>query len=185
MRSPLLLIISGPPGSGKTTLGRRLASELWLPFVYKDGIKERLFDTLGWRDRAWSQQLGIATYELLYYFLEVQLAAGCSQIIESNFAAEFATQRFLLLKEQYSFRPCQLMCRTQGEVLLARFKLRAEDGSRHPGHVDQLTYGELEAGLLKGRLEPLAIPGEVIEVDTTDFDSIDYGGLMQQIRALL
>jgi len=57
MPKPLLIIISGPPGTGKTTLGKRMANELHLPFVNKDSIKELLFDHLGWHDRAWSRKL--------------------------------------------------------------------------------------------------------------------------------
>ena len=45
-----LIIINGPPGSGKTHLGRFLARELWLPYFSKDGVKELLFDSLGWSD---------------------------------------------------------------------------------------------------------------------------------------
>jgi 2-phosphoglycerate kinase len=55
MHRPLLVIITGPPAAGKTTLGRQLAGALSLPFIHKDGIKEILFDVLGWRDRAWSR----------------------------------------------------------------------------------------------------------------------------------
>lgn len=38
---PLLLIITGHPGSGKTTLAHRLAADFKLPLIYKDGIKMR------------------------------------------------------------------------------------------------------------------------------------------------
>ena len=43
MIRPLLIIISGPPGAGKTTLGNHISAELHLPFIHKDGIKETLF----------------------------------------------------------------------------------------------------------------------------------------------
>lgn len=46
-----LIIITGLPGTGKTTLGRKLAEEFRLPFISKDDIKEFLFDNLGWKDR--------------------------------------------------------------------------------------------------------------------------------------
>ena len=47
MTKSLLIIINGAPCTGKTTLGRKLAKQLCLPFLSKDGIKEVLFDTLG------------------------------------------------------------------------------------------------------------------------------------------
>jgi predicted kinase len=52
MKKNLLIVITGLPGTGKTTLGRKLAEELALPFISKDDIKELLFDGLGWEDRA-------------------------------------------------------------------------------------------------------------------------------------
>ena len=51
------VIITGPPASGKTSLGIKLVTELKLPFIFKDGIKELLFDSLGWKDRDWSKNL--------------------------------------------------------------------------------------------------------------------------------
>ena len=91
---PSLIIVAGPPCTGKSTLALRLAIDLSLPLIAKDHIKEILFDSLGWKDRAWSRQLGQLTYELLYHFVEVELRAGCSCIVESNFAPESATRRF-------------------------------------------------------------------------------------------
>ena len=53
MAATPLIIILGPPATGKTTLGRRLAADLRLPFLGRDDFKERLFDRLGCRDREW------------------------------------------------------------------------------------------------------------------------------------
>src|SRR2546421_10477549 len=94
-RTPLVVIVTGPPCTGKTTLGRRLARELALPFLGKDLIKESLFDTLGVGDREWSKKLGRATVELLFVLMESELAAGRSFLVESNFSSELATPRFL------------------------------------------------------------------------------------------
>ena len=52
--APLVVIITGPPASGKSMLGRELARRLALPLLSKDLFKEVLFDQLGWSDREWS-----------------------------------------------------------------------------------------------------------------------------------
>jgi predicted kinase len=182
---PLLIIITGLPGTGKTTLGKRLAAELHLPFVYKDGLKEILFDRLGWQDREWSKKLGWASIELLYYFIKIQLKAGISFIAESNFKAEFANLEFMALKQKYNFEPFQILCQTDGEVLAQRFRERSKSGERHPGHLDHLYYDGFREASLEGGREALDIGGEILEVDTTDFQKIDYDQLLEAIKQSL
>ncbi len=183
MTKPLLIVIAGPACTGKTTLARWLAKELALPLVTKDDIKESLFDSLGWSDRTWSKKLGRASYPLIYYFVESLLSAGRSLIVESNFDQQ-ATPTFLALKSKYPFEPFQIQCRSDGAVLLQRFKTRSESGARHSGHVDHTIYAEVREILIKGKYENLDIGGTVFEIDTTDLDKIDYAGLVKAIRSV-
>lgn len=178
---PVIIIVSGPPASGKTWLAQRIAAQFQLPFINKDGIKELLFDQLGWSDAAWSRKLNAASLEVLYYFITTQLAAGRTHVVESNFKPEIDTARFLTLQGQYTCRFVQIQCVARGEVLLERFRQRA----RHPGHADQEIAGYLEPMLLKGRQGNLEIGGRLVEVDTTDFEKIDYAGLFEVIAGEL
>ena len=59
------MLVSGAPGSGKTTLAVPLAAELGFTLLRKDRIKETLHDVLGAPapDLAWSRRLGAAAME--------------------------------------------------------------------------------------------------------------------------
>jgi predicted kinase len=180
---PLVVVVAGAPGSGKTTLARHLATALTLPLFTKDTIKETLFDTLGWGDRAWSRKLGTAAVAILFGCVEAELAAGRSFIVESNFQPAHAAADFHALRARYPFQPCVVYCHAEEEVLLARFAARAHSADRHPGHVDQQNYDHVAATIHDGTYGPPDIGGTVITVDTTDFTRIDYPALLAAIRA--
>jgi len=183
MSQNLLIIVSGPPGAGKTTLAKRIAEELGLPLLARDDIKELLFDTLGWSDRQWSKKLGLASWRVLYHLLEEMLKANQSLVVESNFRRELASEELSALQREYRFETVQVLCKADSETLLKRFKQRAESGERHPGHVDRLNYDEFEAVLCQGDWDVLEIDGRVVTVDTTDFEAIDYDQIINEIRA--
>lgn len=185
MNPPVVIIVSGPPASGKTTLALRLAVDLGLPCFCKDHIKEALFETLGWADRDWCRKLGAAATELLYVSADAELRAGRSFVIESNFHTEFAIPRFLALREKYLFVPVQIQCRTDGPTLLARYEARAVSGSRHPFHFDRENVADLAPSLLNGRYDDLEIGGIVLHVDTTDFARLDYRGILLAVSDTL
>ncbi len=46
MGKPLVIIVNGLPGTGKTTLAKRLAADVHLPVLHRDGIYETLYDGL-------------------------------------------------------------------------------------------------------------------------------------------
>ena len=141
-------------------------------------------DGLGWKDPEWSKKIGLASYDLLFYFTETLLRAGRTCILESTFKPEFDNQRFATLTEKYDFDVIQILCKADGEVLFERFKKRSESGRRHPGHVDAGNGDEFKNSLLSGRCEPLLLPGKVIEVDTTDFGTVDIDALLQKMNAI-
>lgn len=162
MTCPALVFVSGLPASGKTTLARRLAADLRLPLIGRDDIKERLFDSLDWSDRAWSRRLGVASWALLYWAVETQLAAGRSCVVESNFDPERGSAEIASLRERHAFRIIQVHCHARGAVLVERYLARVSTGERHPGHVDHVTIEEFRDELLAAAPQPLAIGGRLL-----------------------
>jgi predicted kinase len=164
---PLLLIITGPPASGKSTVGRELASRLGVPLLSKDLFKEVLFDELGWSDRGWSQRLGSASMALLYRSAAALLEAGQSVALEANFYAEWDTPHLRELASRYTCRVVQVVCTASAATLVERYRGRITQGERHPGHTESEALEVTLARVVSGRWEALDVDGAmVIRVDT-------------------
>jgi predicted kinase len=180
MCPPFLLIVSGLPCAGKTSIAEQLAVDLCLPIMTKDGIKEQLFTALGWKDRDWSRQLSQASVELLLYFAETQLAAGNSLIVECNFRPDLVAPRLRAMQTQYVATFFQVYCRAGIKTLYERFKART--GTRHPGHADEQYLAEFPALLEQAQQETLDLGCPVFVVDTTDLTKVDYPALLKAVR---
>lgn len=185
MSAAVLIMVTGLPCTGKSTLARRLAKELGLPLISRDDIKEVLFDSLGWKDRDWSKKLGIASWHLLYYFVELLLSSRQSFVVENYFKPEFDTEELLGLKRRYDFEPFQIHCKTDYQTLLQRFTTRSESAERHPGHVDHQYYALFAKESLRSESPTLEIGGESLDIDTTDLQRIDYAGLLAALKQKL
>ena len=167
---PLLVIVTGAPGSGKTTVARSLAEELRQPLLAKDDIKEALFDVLGTGDRDRSRMLGRATYEVLVAVTRRLLGSGVSCILESNFTHAD------LLRSLPPARIVQIFCTAPADVILERYSLR----SRHPGHLDAEIVPELRERLAAGEWQPLDLVGKLITLDTSS--AVDVRSLAAAVR---
>jgi predicted kinase len=186
MRKPVLIIVNGLPGTGKTTLARRLATDAALPLFSRDSLYATLYDALECRSNGLPPLLGSATFTLLYSITGSVFAAGQSVIVEQFFGRpELRTAELLQLQRAYDFEPFQILCRADGRILLERFLARIEAEERHASHQDLEWLEQNKALLLQGQLPPLALGGQVVEIDTTTPHSFDYAGLLQQIRAAL
>ena len=184
MPSPVLLLVNGHPGAGKTRLAEHLGAELGFPLVAKDAIKERLFEVLGVRDRAWSQRLGHAAIEVLFGQVESLLRAGSSVIVDSPLRPEFDDPRIRRLEETYGCRTIQLVLTGDGDTLFARFRQRAGLPERHPGHVEAEVLQEMRERLA-APFDPLDVSGTTVTIDTTDYARVDYRAILGRVRAVI
>ena len=148
--------------------------------IAKDPVKEALFDALGTGDSAWSNKLGIATYALLFLAVEQEVVARRSCVLEANFDHNEASAQLAAIQLRQPFRALQIVCTASREELLDRFVSRA--GSRHPGHIDDQRLADVEESIDAGRWQALELDGETIEVDTTNWATVDLDALVARAR---
>lgn len=186
MTTPLLLIVNGLPATGKTTLAQRLGIDLEVPVFGRDGLYETLYDALDCEKNGPPPQLGQTSFALLYAIAGNILRSGQTVIVEGFFGRpELRSAEFLRLREIATFKPAQIVCRADGQVLLQRFLKRTGQSGRHTGHTDQEWVAQHKERLLRGDLTPLTIGGLVIEVDTTTAASFDYEALVSRLEGMI
>jgi predicted kinase len=161
------VLVGGWPGSGKTTLSSALASELGIPHLSKDVVKEALMDALGApSDVEASRRLGRAAVHVL-----LGVAQGCpAAVIDSTWFA-YAEP----LARALPGPVVEVRCRVPLEVARERYVRRVRD----PRHLDGLRD---ESELWGSEVAPLGL-GPLLEVDTSG--AVDVAEVAAVVRSAL
>lgn len=145
--------MAGWPGSGKSTVAAALATELSLPLLAKDEVKEALMDRLGYpRTVADSRRLGKAAV-----LATLRIARHCPGAVLDSTWYDYA----LPLARTLPGRLAEVHCVLPRS--LARSCYLARAAHRHEGHLDT---ARSDAGLWGEPSRPPGL-GPVVTVDTS------------------
>jgi predicted kinase len=169
---PPLVIVSGAPGIGKTTLAAILAQDLQLPLIARDALKEEIADALepdadgaSGISPEYSSAIGRAAYSILFAVTDRLLDAGVGVIVESNFRR--GVSEVWLEPKVAKANTVLVHCEASHELIVERFVGRAGSADRHRVHPDLDRLEVLEQELTARRYEPLELGITTIRVDTS------------------
>ena len=193
-----LIILSGLPASGKSTVARALHAAYPFPILEKDRIKECLFDTLGFQSHEEKRRLDAAASRILLEVAGDILTAGGSVILDNNFDTA-AGEALRELQARLSPRSVTVLLTADEDTLYERYLARDLAHTRHPGHAVSDRYPPLPGDpdvtpmeregfaqrYLSRGMGRVCWGGPVITVDTTDPEALDRAALITQVRAAL
>jgi predicted kinase len=155
------IVVSGIPGSGKTTLAAAIAAGLRVPWISKDVIKEALMDELGTGDLAWVDRLSRASH-LAMYDLARHMATDV--VLEAHFHRGVAEDDLVALGVPL----VQVHCSCPVEVAWERYRRRRDHPDRHPGHLPEHQDDAATAGWRAIEPRPLDLDAPLVVVGTAE-----------------
>lgn len=176
---PYIIIVNGLPATGKTTIAKYLGFHLNLPVIHKDEINQVIADGLTCNSLKESRLQGYISIKLLYKFAEILGRQGKTCIVESVFDPVYANEEWRIQQTKYLFNVIQIVCFAEGNQLYNRYVERFYKSCRPNFHFDKEKNSQgMGKRLLRGKIEPINIFGPILEVDTTNWSSVNLDELV-------
>lgn len=157
---PTLILVTGPAGSGKTTLAHALAAAVGCPALCRDEIKEGMVASHPGFVAATSDPLTMRTYSLFFETIGLFLRNEVTLVAEAAFQHALWWRGLEPLTGLAELRIVR--CQVSGQTARERMKARLLESGTRAAHADA---AHLTAA---APFEALHLDVPVLDVDTTD-----------------
>jgi predicted kinase len=179
---PTLIVVSGPPGSGKTTLAHAIGRKVACPAICRDEIKEGLFHAGGDNEPGWDASASKRTFDTFFGVVRFLLSAGVTLVAEAAFQDKLWRAGLEPLLDLADLRVVHCVV----DPALARERIAqrlAGRDARRAAHPDRELLDALEAGKLSlESFEPISLVTPSLRVDTTDGYHPDLGQIIDFVN---
>lgn len=161
---PTVVVVSGRPGSGKTTLARSIGDRLHLPVVGRDVIKTGMHATSDIDQPSDTRRFSEASYQATYDVVQLLLSRGVSLIVEAAFHAEFADAPLRALAA--NSHVVHLRTNAATDVSVDRYIRRHLSGERHAAHGDDEFIERATSDTMDWSIYELDLSVRSLDIDT-------------------
>jgi predicted kinase len=159
-----VIAVGGAPGSGKTTLARKLGADLHVPVLVRDEIKEGMHVTARSVRPEEVHRFAEVAFATFWSTVRDLARAGVSVVAEAAFHRDRAGADLEATAEVADL--LLVWCRVEPEVALARYRARAP--LRHPAHADGVMAERMDHPAFDWSVyEPPSGRWPLLTVDTT------------------
>ncbi|MFI8281351.1 AAA family ATPase [Streptomyces sp. NPDC085929] len=164
---PVLVVVSGPPATGKSTLARVLGEELGCPTIIRDEIKQGMVMNAPDHKADGDDPLNIPTLEAFFQAVTVLLKAGVTLVAEAAFQDRLWRPGLEPLMAIADLRVIQ--CTTPTATIVDRITERARADRHRAAHGDAALLTDMATGTYDpGQFVPISLDVPTLVVDTSD-----------------
>jgi predicted kinase len=158
-----LVVVSGPPGVGKTTLAHKIAQTVGCPAICRDEIKEGMVHAAGGTGPG--DELSVRTLSAFFGTLELLLRAGVTTVAEAAFQDRLWRPGLEPLRDLAQIRIVH--CTADADVAFRRQLRRRQNNPLRQAHADPGADEAAAQALRYNAFDRVSVKAPWIEVDTT------------------
>ncbi|MEU2065203.1 AAA family ATPase [Streptomyces sp. NPDC013455] len=166
MSTPTLVVVSGGPGTGKTTLAHELARVLGCPAIIRDEIKQGMVMSHPGYQSGGDDSLNYPTLETFFGVLKVLLKASVTVVAEAAFQDRLWRPNLEPLTGLAHLRV--IRCTTDADIAHDRIIQRAREDAHRAAHGDQDLLDSIAVGGHSlDSFVPISLDVPTLTVDTS------------------
>ena len=125
-----LVILTGAPASGKSSIAEAVGAKLGIDVISKDGFKIELFEKYGFTNHAEKKKLSIEGEKIMNENIKNYVNHNVDLIVDNNFK-NFNDIREILNQADVDVEIKCVYCIADYDVLAKRYNERISSGNRH------------------------------------------------------